>query len=82
MKILVREFTYEDLKCYGNARACDGNWSCDLAMTFIDFYRSIPKTIFKKKKDKYVKEHIDELFNLDEYPNLKIDIETGEYELL
>ena len=83
MKKLVKDFTYKDLQDYGNYRACDGQWDLMLAMTYIDFYRSIPKPLFnrKKKQNEYVKKHIHEVFNLETYPNMKIDVETGEVEI-
>lgn len=77
MRKLVKDFTYKDLCDYGNNRACDGRWGAELAIRFMEFYHSIPKYIFKKKKDVYVKTHIHELFNLKDYPNMVIDIDTG-----
>ena len=83
MKKKVVEFTYNDLKEYGNNRACDGKWSLALAMNFMDFCRTIPQPFFnrKKKQDAYVKQHIHQLFNVEEYPNMAIDIETGDFEV-
>ena len=75
----VKDFTYKDLVDYGNKRACDGNWSMEIAISFLSFYHSIPRG-FKRKKNKYVKEHIGELFNLKDFPNMKIDIESGKIE--
>ena len=49
----VKDFTYDDLKDYGNKRACDGNWSMEIAISFLSFYHSIPRG-FKRKKDKYI----------------------------
>lgn len=76
----VKDFTYDDLKDYGNKRACDGRWSIAMTSAFISFYHSIPRG-FKRKKNKYIKEHIGELFNLKDFPNMKIDIESGEIEV-
>lgn len=75
--VKVKNFTYNDLKEYGNKRACDGNWGTNLGLCVIDFMASIPKGKHKKK-DEYVKEHIGEVFNLEDYPNMSINIDTGE----
>ena len=77
---LVKDFTYDDLEDYGNKRACDGNWSMEIAISFFSFYKYIPRG-FKRKKNKYIKEHIGELFNLKDFPNMKIDIESGKIEV-
>ena len=77
---LVKDFTYDDLEDYGNKRACDGNWSMEIAISFFSFYKYIPRG-FKRKKNKYIKEHIGELFNLQDFPNMKIDIESGKIEV-
>ena len=76
----VKDFTYKDLTEYCNNRACDGNWSMKMTISFLSFYHSIPRG-FKRKKNKYIKEHIGELFNLKDFPNMKIDIESGEIEV-
>ena len=76
----IKDFTYKDLVDYGNKRACDGHWSIEIMSAFLSFYHSIPKG-FKRKKNKYVKEHIGELFNLKDFPNMKIDIENGKIEV-
>ena len=75
--VKVKEFTYNDLKAYTNKRACDGSWETQVGLCLIDFMDSIPKGKHKKK-DEYVKEHIGELFNLEAYPNMSINIDTGE----
>lgn len=75
--VRVKDFTYNDLKEYGNKRACDGNWENDLCLCVISFILSIPKGKHKKK-DEYVKEHIGEVFNLKDYPSMRINIDTGE----
>lgn len=75
--VKVKDFTYNDLKEYGNKRACDGNWDAYLGLHLINFMGSIPKGKHKKK-DEYVKEHIGEVFNLENYPNMSINIDTGE----
>lgn len=80
MSKLVKDFTYDDLEDYGNKRACDGNWSMIIAISFFNFYNSIPRG-FKRKKNKYIKKHIGELFNLKDFPNMKIDIESGKIEV-
>lgn len=75
--VKVKDFTYNDLKEYGNKRACDGNWDNVLCLGVIQFMLSIPKGKHKKK-DEYVKEHIGEVFNLVDYPDMSINIDTGE----
>ena len=75
--VKVKDFTYNDLKEYGNRRACDGNWGTILALSMMSFISSIPKGRHKKK-DAYVKKHIEEVFNLEDYPNMSININTGE----
>ena len=70
----VRDFTYDDFSAYANKRACDGNWGTQLALICLEFGKSIP--LFRKNK--YVKNHIGDVFNLKNYPNMQIDIETGE----
>ena len=80
MSKLVKDFTYDDIEDYGNKRAYDGNWSMAIAISFFNFYNCIPRG-FKRKKNKYIKEHIGELFNLKDFPNMKIDIESGKIEV-
>lgn len=80
MSKLVKDFTYKDLVDYGNNRACDGRWSVEMISAFLSFYHSIPRGL-RRKKNKYVKEHMGELFNLKEFPNMKIDIESGKIEV-
>lgn len=75
---LVKDLTYDELSYYGNARACDGRWNAPLAFAFLDFTKHMPRFLFKKKRDKFVREHIGEIFNLEDFPNMLIDIETGE----
>lgn len=75
--VKAKDFTYGDLKEYGNRRACDGNWSTLLGLTVLYFMSTVPKGK-RNKKDKYVKEHIGEVFNLEDYPNMAINIDTGE----
>ena len=75
--VKVKDFTFNDLKEYVNKRACDGNWNLDLGVRMINFIISIPKGKHKKK-DEFVKEHIGEVFNIEDYPNMSININTGE----
>ena len=88
MKTLVREWTADDLKTYMNRRACDGNWGFDIATACIDFYHRMPnkkwyesKRKYKERADQFYREHCDELWNLQDYPNIAIDIETGEIQI-
>ena len=89
MKKLVKELTLEDYRRYGNLRMCDGNWNKEMALTCITFLRSMPnRKWFENKKrynlrcEKYYQENLSLLWNFETYPNMKIDIETGELELL
>ena len=89
MKKLVKEMTLEEYKKYGNLRASDGNWSKEMALTCATFLSSLPKRkLFESKKkynsscEKYYQENLPLLWNFEDYPNMKLDIETGELELL
>ena len=75
MKKKVSEWKYKDLNDYANQRACDGNWSIMLATTVISFIQEAHKHLFKEKywqKNKHL------VFNLEAFPNMEIDIDTGE----
>lgn len=75
--VKVKDLTYNDIKEYNNKRACDGNWDVHIGFRLINFMGFAPKGKHKKK-DEYVKEHIGEVFNLKDYPNMRINIDTGE----
>lgn len=75
--VRVKDFTYNDLKEYTNKRFCDGNWGFYTSLYILDIIDEVPKGKHKKK-DEYVKEHIGEVFNLEKYPNMSINIDTGE----
>ena len=75
--VKVKDFTYNDLKDYANKRASDGNWSTLISIVVLSFVGSIPKGS-RKKKDNYIKENIGECFNLKDYPDMCINIDTGE----
>lgn len=88
MKKLVKEMTLEEYREYGNLRVCDGNWSMEMALTCSSFLNSLPKRkLFESKKkyslrcEKYYQENLPLLWNFESYPNMKIDIKTGEIEL-
>lgn len=67
-----KDFTWKDFKEYVQRRACDGNWSMEMATHFIECYRCAPK--FRKKKWFAKNKHL--IFNLN--INVTIDIETGQ----
>ena len=85
---LVKDWTLKDYDKYGNLRACDGKWNATMAITCFEFFRSLPKKkLFESKKKYYAKcekifqENLHLLWNLEDYPNLAIDIETGKVSL-
>ena len=82
---LVKDWTINDYDRYGNLRACDGNWDQGMALTCLVFFRNLPKKKLFESKKKYninreniFKENLSLLWNLEDYPNLAIDIDTGE----
>ena len=77
----VTELTYADIVEYGERRASDGYWSMELAITYIEFRRCMPRMFLRRKKDKWVHDNIGKLFNIVNYPDLSIDIVTGEVSL-
>lgn len=88
MKKLVKEMTLEEYREYGNLRVCDGNWSMGIAETCVLFLSNLPRRrLFESKKkhslrcEKYYQENLPLLWNFEAYPNMKIDIKTGEIEL-
>ncbi len=85
----VADLTLEEYRRYGNLRVCDGYWGIGMALTCASFFRDMPKRKlfegrikYKKRCEKHFKENLHLLFNLEKYPNMKIDIETGELELI
>ena len=85
---LVKDWTINDYDQYGNLRACDGNWDQRMALTCFTFFRNLPKKKLFESKKKYntkreniFKENLSLLWNLEDYPNLAIDIDTGEISL-
>lgn len=89
MKKLVKDMTFADYRKYCNLRACDGNWDIGTALTCITFMRSLPKkkTFESKRKHNLRCESLYSdnkalIWNFEHYPNMKLDIETGEFELL
>jgi len=85
---LVKDWTINDYDQYGNLRACDGNWDSGMALTCLVFFRNLPKKKLFESKKKYntkreniFKENLSLLWNLEDYPNLAIDIDTGEISL-
>ena len=88
MKKKIRDLTLDDYKTYGNLRTCDGNWSPEMAMIFIDFCKSLPKRrLFESKKkhkekcEKIFQDNLHLIWNLEDYPNMCIDIDTGQIEV-
>lgn len=51
---LVREWTLKDYDRYGNLRACDGNWSPEMALTCVEFFKSLPKRKLSESKKKNI----------------------------
>ena len=89
MKKLVKEMTLKEYREYCYLRACDGNWNMGIAETCLLFLASLPRRkLFESKKkynlrcEKYYQENLPLLWNFETYPNMKIDIKTGEFELL
>ena len=85
----IKDLTFEEYKKYCNLRACDGNWGIGMALTCVTFLRDTPnRKLFERRKkykarcEKHFKNNLHLLFNLEEYPNMKIDIETGKIEAL
>lgn len=83
--VKVKDLTLDNYKTYGNLRAADGNWSLEMAMIFIEFYNNLPKRrLFESKKkhkqkcDKIFQDNLHLLWNLEDYPDMKINIDTGE----
>ena len=84
----IKDLTLDDYKTYCNLRTCDGNWSLEMALTGIDFLSSLPKRRLFESKKKY-KEKCEKIFqdslyllwNLKDYPNMSIDISTGQIEV-
>lgn len=81
MKKKVTELTYADIVEYGERRASDGYWSMDLAISYIEFRKSMPRMLLRRKKDRWVHDNIGRLFNIENYPDLSLDIATGEVSL-
>ena len=85
---LVKDWTLKDYDEYGDLRICDGKWNIEMALTCFEFFRSLPKKKWYESKKKYnakvekiFQEQLPLLWNLKDYPNLAIDIETGEISL-
>ena len=71
----VRDWTFKDFQTYCNIRACDGNWSLDIAITCMTLMQDRPKFRVKKWFQKNL--NANNVFNIEAYPDLIIDIETG-----
>ena len=88
MKKFVRDLTLKEYRRYSNLRAQDGNWNYGMALTACTFLSDLPKKKFfesrikyNNKCEQYFQENLSLLWNLEAYPNMKIDIETGKIEL-
>jgi hypothetical protein len=88
MKKKVRDLTLDDYKTYCNLRTYDGNWSMEMALICIDFLSKLPKRkIFENKKkykakcEKIFQDNLHLIWNLEDYPNMSIDINTGQIEV-
>lgn len=72
----VRDWTFKDFRDYCNARVSDGNWSMMIAMTCTAVMQDKP--VFHAEK--WFRKHLAEndIFNIHDYPDLVIDIKTGQ----
>ena len=85
---LVKDLTFDEYKKYGSLRRLDGNWTIGMALTWIIILKDIPKRKIFERRKKYqkrcedcFKNNLHFLCSLDEFPNMKIDIETGKIEV-
>lgn len=72
----VRDWNVKDFITYTNNRVCDGNWSGMMAATCVCVRADMPKVFGKNKW--FRKLLLDnEIFNIVDFPDLIIDIDTG-----
>lgn len=78
-KIKALDMELKDFNTYMNLRACDGNQSYILMISFLKVMDSLPRGSYRKK-NKWFRKKIKNgyIFDTDQYPNMWIDIETGE----
>lgn len=83
--IFIKDMTLEQFREYGHLRAADGNWGINMAMCCCDFFKQLPKKKrFERKKkykarcEKFWRENINSVWNIEDYPKMLINIETGE----
>lgn len=88
MKKFVKDLTLKEYRRYSNLRAADSNWDLGMAITTYTFLSDLPKRKFLENRitynnrcEQYFQENLSLLWNIEAYPNMKIDIETGEIEL-
>lgn len=81
----VKDFTYNDYYEYCQKRVSDGNWDRYVALTAVSFLQEVPKKKLFESKQKYYarreaffQKNLPLLWNLEDYPNMKINIETGD----
>ena len=88
MKKLVKELTAKDFLKYISLRNKDGHWAKEDARLCYTFYCTLPerednesRKKYNARLEQYFQESLPLLWDFEKYPNLKLDIETGEYEI-
>lgn len=86
--IYVKNLTFKEFERYANNRACDGNWDLYVALTCAEFMKTVPKrklfelrSTYNERCEKYFQDNLHLLWNLEAYPDMQIDIETGEIKI-
>jgi len=83
----VKDLTVKDFLKYISLRNKDNRWSREDARLCYAFYCTLPeredhesRKKYNARLEQYFQESLSLLWDFEKYPNLKLDIKTGEYE--